>query len=113
MVLIETLCEFAKKIAKAVLWFVGSFLNIVAAIARIFCINDTGIQKAKISIENLRNNIDNINCKINLGDDDLDKDPFETLSPSICWRQQSFFSMPSDILGGLLGDFTCGATYMC
>ena len=113
LVLIETLCEFAKQIAKAVFGFVASFLNIVTAITKFLHINDAGIQKAKISIENLRDNVDNIKCKINLGDDDLDKEPFETLSPSTCWIQQSGFSMPSDILGGLLGDFTCGATSMC
>jgi len=113
LLVIEILCEFAKQIAKAVLDFVSSLLDVVGAIAKFFRINDRGIQKSKISIGNMKKSVDDISCKIALDEEDLEIFPFETLSPSTCWIQQSFFSMPSDILGGLIADFTCGATSMC
>ena len=114
LLLIEKICEFAKIIVKALLGFVDSILKFFEGIAKGLGLNSRAISDARIEMKHLKANVDKWNCVIDRKNVDTDLgDDHESLMASTCWIQQSFFTMPSDFLGGLVGDFTCGPTSMC
>jgi len=113
LLLIEAICDFSKLIVSSILGFIASILDVFGSIARFFGINRGGIMNARNDILRLARTVEDWTCSVSPEMSEFTGEGFQALAPSTCWIQQSFFSMPSDILGGLVGDFTCGATSMC
>ena len=53
------------------------------------------------------------NCNFIEPRDDSNRPDAQKMHASTCWIQQAGFSMPSDVLGGLAGEFSCGPTSFC
>jgi len=64
-------------------------------------------------LKNFRNKVLSWDCNFIEPRDDADRPDAQKLYASTCWIQQAGFSMPSDVLGGLASEFSCGPTSFC